>query len=30
VPALAILLGVTVLTALLTWVRMRAIEVVSG
>jgi len=29
-PALAILLGVTVLAALATWVRMRAVEVVSG
>ncbi len=29
-PALAILLGVTVLTALATWLRMRAVEVVSG
>ncbi len=30
VAALAILLGVTVLAALATWVRMRALEVVSG
>jgi ABC-type transport system involved in multi-copper enzyme maturation permease subunit len=30
VPALAILLGVTVLAALATWLRMRAVEVVSG
>ena len=29
-PALAILLGVTVFAALATWIRMRAIEVVSG
>jgi ABC-type transport system involved in multi-copper enzyme maturation permease subunit len=29
-PALAILLGVTVLAALATWLRMRAVEVVSG
>lgn len=29
-PALAIILGVTVLAALATWIRMRAIEVVSG
>jgi len=29
-PALAILLGVTILTALATWIRMRAVEVVSG
>jgi ABC-type transport system involved in multi-copper enzyme maturation permease subunit len=28
--ALAILLGVTVITALATWIRMRAVEVVSG
>ncbi len=29
-PALAILLGVTILAAVVTWVRMRAVEVVSG
>lgn len=29
-PALAILLGVTIITALATWIRMRAVEVVSG
>jgi len=29
-PALAILLGVTILAALATWLRMRAVEVVSG
>lgn len=29
-PALAILLGVTVLAAAATWIRMRAVEVVSG
>lgn len=29
-PALAILLGVSILAALATWIRMRAIEVVSG
>ncbi len=30
VPALAILVGVTVITALATWLRMRSMEVVSG
>jgi ABC-type transport system involved in multi-copper enzyme maturation permease subunit len=29
-PALAILLGITILAALATWARMRAVEVVSG